>query len=76
MVVNTLFANGIHLPGPRGPNALDVFFCMDSSDEEVIAARGLGLYALYRLYNSIRYNIFQPQEFQDAFNRYLLEGLR
>ena len=74
-VVAELFVNGIHLPGSRGPGALDVLLCMTSAEEEV-AARGVGLYALYRLYNSIRYNVFQRHEFQDAFSGFVREGRR
>ena len=71
-MVAELFVNGIQLPGSRGPGALDVVFCMTTGEEEV-AARGVGLYALYRLYNCIRYNVFQTQEFQDVFFRDSLE---
>ena len=74
-MVAELFVNGIQLPGSRGPGALDVFLCMSSTEEEV-AARGVWIYALYRLYNGLRYNVFQPQEFQDAFSRFVREGLR
>ncbi len=72
-VVSELFVNGIHLPGSRGPGALDVFFCMNTTDEEVIAARGRGLYALYRLYNGVRHRAFVPVEYQDAFSRFARE---
>ena len=46
-------------------------FSRMSSTEEEVAARGVGLYALYRLYNGLHYNVFQPHEFPDAFSRCL-----
>ena len=48
-------------------------FCMNATDEEVIAARGRGLYALYRLYNGVRHRAFVPVEYQDAFSRFARE---
>jgi hypothetical protein len=74
-VVSDLFCNGIHLPGVRGSGALDFLFCMHTLDEEAIVARCAGLYALYRLYNGLRYHAFVPGEYQDAFNRFVREAL-
>jgi len=75
-VVTRLFVNGIHILGSHGPDAMDVFFCMNSSDEELVVARCKGLYALYRLYNGLRFHAFWPSEYQDAYNRFLREALR
>merc|ERR1712048_1014744 len=60
---------------PRGQNALDLFLCMDTrvdqllagrndpvSHEEVVRRRSLCIYALYHLYNGIRHNNYQTHE--------------
>ncbi len=58
-------------------SALDSFLCMDvDSDAGLAVQKCLSLYALYQLYNGIRYDVFRPEEFQDAFRRLRQEGLR
>jgi hypothetical protein len=74
-VVSRLYCIGVNVPGFRGSDALDSFFCMNTSDEEEIVVRCKGLYALYRLYNGLRYHAFLPTEYQDAFIRYYREAL-
>ena len=54
-------------------DALDSFLIMRDKQEEVVVARGVALYALYRLYNGIRHGQFCPAEFRDAFVRFTLE---
>ncbi len=46
------------------------------SDAGLAVQKCLSLYALYQLYNGIRYDVFRPEEFQDAFRRLRQEGLR
>ena len=71
--VGQLFASGFNLVGHRGNDALDSFLILRDMHEEVVVARGLALYALYRLYNGIRHGQFCPSEFHAAFMRFSLE---
>ena len=48
----------------------------EHTQEEAVLKRAVWLYALYRLYNCIRFSHFSPQEFHEAFQRYVKEGLR
>jgi len=72
-VVAQLFASGLEL---HGPFSFDSFLCMHDEQEDIIKARVAGIYALYRLYNGLRYSRFSPQELHGAFKRYTIEGLR
>ena len=72
-IVGQFFAHSFNLVGHQDPGALDSFLILRDMHEEVIAARGLALYALYRLYNGIRHGQFCPTEFQDAFVRFTHE---
>ena len=72
-IVGQLFASSCNLTGHRTDDALDSFLIMRDMQEEVVAARGRALYALYRLYNGIRHGQFRPAEFQDAFTRFTSE---
>ena len=63
--------------GSADLSALDSFLCMDvGSNEELAEQKCLSLYALYQLYNSLRYDRFSIAEFQDAFRRFRLDGQR
>jgi len=46
------------------------------TDEDQVVHKCLNLYALYQLYNGLRYDRFGPEEFQDAFRRFRSEGQR
>ena len=46
------------------------------SDCDLALQKGLSLYALYQLYNGIRYHKYKPEELFDAFHRLRLEGRR
>ena len=72
-VVGQLFASSCNLIGHRDDDALDSFLILRDLHEEVVTARGLALYALYRLYNGIRHGQFCPSEFRDAFKRFTLD---
>ena len=72
-MVAQLFASCLNLHGPFN---FDSFLCMNDETEEVTKARASGIYALYRLYNGVRHNLFTPQEYHGAFQRYIAEGLR
>ena len=57
--------------------ALDSFLSMDvRTDDDQVVHKCLNLYALYQLYNGLRYDRFGPEEFQDAFRRFRSEGQR
>ena len=72
-VVAQLFASSLEL---YGPFSFDIFLCMHDEQEDVIKSRATGIYALYRLYNGLRYHHFSPQELQGAFKQFTLDGLR
>ncbi len=72
-MVAQLFASCLNLHGPFN---FDSFLCMNDETEEVTKARASGIYALYRLYNGVRHNLFTPQEYHGALQRYIAEGLR
>ena len=60
-----------------GVTALDSFLCMDvGPNGDLTLQKGLSLYALYKLYNGIRYRTYTLDEFLDAFLRLRLEGNR
>ena len=71
-----LFATGLNLHSSDASGGLDSFLCMSDVHEDVLRSRAAGLYALYRLYNGIRYNFFTPREYQAAFNKFITEGLK
>ena len=69
----------LHVHVRRGPEACDDFLCMSrgaSEQDDVIVRRCLGIYALYRLHNSYRHGCHLPAEYEDAFNRFVREGMR
>ena len=72
-IVGQLFAVSFNLVGHRDRDAFDSFLILRDLQEEVVAARGLALYALYRLYNGVRHGQFCPSEYQDAFKRFILD---
>ena len=75
-VVRHLFATGLNLQFPGASRCLDIFLCMSDVHEDELKSRAVGLYALYRLYNGIRYSHSIPREYQGAFNRFIIEGLK
>ncbi len=75
-VVGGLLSSHSNLDWDRGHGALDALFCMNTSSQEEVVQRSLGLYALYRLHNGLRYNAFLPQDMAGAFHRFVCEGKR
>jgi hypothetical protein len=74
-VVRQLFNSTGTWTWSAGMSALDSFLCMDvGTDEDQVVHKCLNLYALYQLYNGLRYDRFGPEEFQDAFRRFRSEG--
>ena len=72
-VVGQLVASSCNLTGYRDGDTSDSFLIMRGMQEKVVTARGVALYALYRLYNSIRHGQFCPAEFRVAFARFTFE---
>ena len=79
----------LHVHGRRGCGAFDDLLCMsrgaDERDdvgvdarihEDPMVRRCLGIYALYRLNNNLRYGLYLPTELEDAFSRLVREGAR
>ena len=44
--------------------------------ESYVVRRALGCYAVYRIYNGMRYGNFQTHEVSGAFERLIREGAR
>ena len=71
--VRDLFFACLEVQLTTGPGALDDFLILHDRAIIETPRRAEGLYALYRLHNGIRHNVFHFSDFEGAFRRFLQE---